>query len=205
MNSPRTSQQQSRIPFVTISICLTTLFLYVVYGPAASGLVYAREAIVQGESWRLLSGHFVHCDLNHLGWNLTAFAILGSLLEQRMERSKLLALIISCCFGVSAWLWCLQNTLHLYCGLSGMLNGMLSVLLVLMWQQQKHPLLLLVAGSALLKIVAESLGGQAIFTQTSWESVPGAHGAGFVTGLLYLFTTTALREVFSKTRCATAS
>lgn len=177
--------QSNPKPWLTISLCVGSLLLFPVLGAAPEALVYNRQALAQGEIWRLLTGHFVHCDFAHLGWNLAALLILGGLLEQRLG-PKLLGVVTISCLGVSGWLWFVKTDLLLYCGLSGMLNGLLAVLLATLWQESRHPALPLVAVGVLLKIIIEAASGQAIFTHLSWAGVPGAHGAGLAAGVLYL-------------------
>lgn len=172
------------VPWVTVGLSLFTVLLYLFYDAAPEALIYDRFSIAQGEFWRLFSGHFVHCDTTHLGWNLAAFFILGGLLERRLGTGFLKVVGVSC-LGVSGWLWFVKSNLILYCGLSGMLNGLLAVLLFVLWRELKHPLLLIIGIMALLKITLETASGQAIFTDLSWASVPGAHGAGMAAGLLY--------------------
>jgi rhomboid family GlyGly-CTERM serine protease len=177
------------IPWLTFTICLGSVLLFLILGAVPDILIYNRSAIENGEIWQLLSNHFVHCDLSHLGWNITAFFILGSLLEQRLLRTRLFGLITISCIGVSIWLWFLKTDLTLYCGLSGILNGLLSALLLILWRENKHPLIPLVGVAAVMKIIIETLSQQTIFTHFSWESVPGAHGAGMIAGVVFFLIT----------------
>lgn len=177
-------------PWLTISLCLGSLLLFLILGAAPESLIYSRQAIAQGEIWRLLTTHFVHCDFSHLLLNLVALLLLGGLLEQQIN-GKFTGVVAIGCLGVSSWLWFAKTDLQFYCGLSGMLNGLLAVLLATLWQKNRHPILPVIAIASLLKIVIESTSQQAIFTHLSWTSVPGAHGAGFVTGIIYLVITVA--------------
>jgi rhomboid family GlyGly-CTERM serine protease len=181
------------IPWLTVSFSCIILLLYLFFGSAPASLLYDRYEIAQGQYWRLLSGHFVHCDVQHLSLNLMAFLILGGLLEQRLGIRMCKVIVISC-LGVSGWLWFVKGDLLLYCGLSGMLNGLLTVLLVVLWQETRNLILPFIGAGALLKVVFEVESGQAILTDLSWDSVPGAHGAGLATGLLYLLAVVVLKE-----------
>ena len=55
--------------------------LFVAFGGAPAALVYDRAAIGNGEIWRLATGHLVHLDLQHLGYNIGALLALGALYE----------------------------------------------------------------------------------------------------------------------------
>lgn len=184
------------VPWVTGVIVLAAAAVHFTMGPAAEGLVYDRGAIASGDIWRLISGHFIHCDLQHLLWNLAAIAILGGLLELRIG-FKLVGVVLASCLGVSGWLWFMKSELNAYCGLSGMLNGMLVVLLTVLWKEHRHPLIPLIGLGSILKIVVETAWQQSLFTSLSWAAVPGAHGAGFAAGLFYLFFKAGGRWVFS--------
>ena len=181
-------------PWFTISLCLGCTLLFMILGAVPDTLIYNRIAIEQGEIWRLLSNHFVHCDISHLGWNLAALLILGSLLERRLG-ARLLGLTAISCIGVSSWLWFIKTDLALYCGLSGMLNGLFSTLLLILWRENKHPILPLIAIAAVIKIIIEASTQQAIFTHLSWDSVPGAHGAGMIAGLCFFLITMVPKEI----------
>lgn len=174
-----------KAPWLTGLMVVATAVFHLGLGPAAEGLLYQRQAIAGGELWRLVSGHFVHCDSAHLIWNLAAMGYIGGLLERRIG-ARLIEVVLVSCLGVSCWLWFMKSSLAAYCGLSGMLNGLLAVLLALLWKELRHPLVPLVAAGSLLKIAVESAGNQSLLTNLSWEAVPGAHGAGFTAGLLFL-------------------
>ncbi len=199
-NSKQTNFQK---PWFTITLCLGCALLFMILGAVPDTLIYNRNVIEQGEIWRLLSNHFVHCDISHLGWNLVGLLILGSLLEQHLG-AKLLGLTAISCIGVSSWLWFIKTDLTLYCGLSGMLNGMFSFLLLILWRENKNPVIPLIAIAAVIKIIIEASTQQAIFTHLSWDSVPGAHVAGILTGLFYFLITTVPKETIPRTRSSLA-
>ena len=90
--------------------------------------------------------------------------------------------------GVDLWLWWGEPALRYYCGLSGILNGLLVAGLLYLWRDLQHPLVLLTAAGAALKILVEINVGQALLTQTAWPSVPTAHAAGFLCGLVLAIT-----------------
>jgi hypothetical protein len=74
--------------------------------------------------------------------------------------------------------------LRYYCGLSGILNSLLIFGLLYLWRDMRHPLILLTMAGAITKIVLELGAGQALLTSTAWPSVPTAHAAGFLCGLV---------------------
>lgn len=170
------------LPWRTLLLAGLALALYLLAGPAPGALVYDRAAIAQGEWWRLLSGHWVHADGSHAGWDILGLLCLGLLFEPKLGRLLPLALLA----GTAAVdLWLLTGSgLARYCGLSGILNALLAAGLAAWWRELRSPAIPLVAAGALAKIVVEIGAGEALFTRTLWPSTPIAHGAGFAAGAL---------------------
>lgn len=172
-----------RLPRFTLLLMAICLGLYIILGPAPGSLVFDRAAIVQGEWWRLYTGHLVHSDARHALWNILALGILAALLERRGGRR--LGLIGA--FGavaVDLWLWWGQPALQWYCGLSGLLNTMLVVVLFDLWSETRRRVVWAIGMVLMAKLVMETVLNQALFTHTLWPSVPWAHVAGFAGGLV---------------------
>jgi rhomboid family GlyGly-CTERM serine protease len=167
----------------TLLLTGLALGLFLGFGAAPEAWVYDRAAIAQGEWWRLVSGHWVHSDLEHAAWDIGALLVLGLLFESRL-RWRLCSVLVLSSLGVDLWLWCFEPALRFYCGLSGILNGMLALGLLKLWRETRHPLVWLTGLGAIVKILWEIGSGEALFTSTLWPSVPEVHAAGFVSGLL---------------------
>jgi rhomboid family GlyGly-CTERM serine protease len=92
--------------------------------PGAFGaLAYHRGGVLQGELWRLLTGHLVHASPSHLLWDLLPLLCLGFLFERCLARSLWGTLGISAVV-VGGGLLLLSPALAVYSGLSGVLNGL---------------------------------------------------------------------------------
>ncbi len=167
-----------RLPWHTFLLLLFSGALYVVGGPAPEGWVFDRQAVIRGELWRLMTGHWVHGDTAHLAWNLAALAILGWLTERRLGPSGLYAALLAGMMAVSAGIWLCVPDLDLYCGFSGVLNTLLFVYLIDAWRKSNNAMFLLVMLGAAAKIGFELIQSSAIFTGTTWPAVPLAHLAG---------------------------
>jgi len=176
------------LPWRSFLLGAGALATYLVLGAAPEAWVFDRVAITQGEWWRLITGHWVHSDLAHAAWDITALLLFGALFEARLKWRLPLALLVAT-VGVDLWLWWGEPALLYYCGLSGILNGLLITGLLYLWRDLQHPLILLTAAGAALKIIVEINVGQAIFTQTVWPSVPTVHAAGFLSGLALTWST----------------
>lgn len=176
---------QHRLPVMTLALAGLAVVLFATLGRAPSALVFDRAAITDGEWWRLLSGHWVHSDRGHLGWNTGALILLGSIVEMHNRRALSAGLIIGS-LGVSLMIWLgLSNMTH-YCGLSGVLNTLLLSALYALWRQARSPGPIIIGALSLLKILVESTSGAALFTHAVWASVPLAHLAGWITGLVLI-------------------
>ncbi len=173
-----------RLPRFTLLLTLVCIGLYTLLGPAPAALVFDRGAVAQGEWWRLVTGHFVHGDVQHALWNITALAILAAILERR--GACYLGWVVA--FGIAAvdlWLWWGTSSLEWYCGLSGLLNTLLVVVLIDVWLETRRPLVAIIGVMLVAKLTLEIALNQALFTHTAWPSVPWAHAAGFAGGLLF--------------------
>jgi len=170
-------------PWRTLALTAAAVALFLLFGPAPETWVFDRGAIAEGEWWRLVTGHWVHSDPAHAVWDIAALLLIGAIGEGRLGWRLPVALLIGS-FGVGAWLWWGVPGIHHYCGLSGILNGLLALALVSLWRDTHHPVVLLAGIGAMAKIVVEIIGGAALLTQTAWPSVPTAHAAGFLSGLV---------------------
>jgi rhomboid family GlyGly-CTERM serine protease len=168
-------------------LLLIGLAVYVFGGPAPESLVFDRQAIMQGELWRLLTGHWVHTDIEHLVWNLLALGILGWMIETSLGHLKLYTALITGMCVVNAWVWWFIPSLDYYCGLSGILNTLLFVILIDGWRRSRNYIFPLVVIGATAKIGFELFQSSAIFTNTSWPAVPEAHLAGALAAVLLMF------------------
>ena len=147
-------------------------------------LAYDREAILNGQLWRLLSCHFVHLNLNHFLLDGSGFLLIWWIFQDVLTR-KLLWLWLGVSAPVCGLLLLLDPNLHGYVGLSGILHGWLVIALLLGWRSA--PLL----HSAALLLVT----GKLIYEQTGFYDAdylghlihgsvyPLAHLYGALTGL----------------------
>ncbi|MCK5180845.1 MAG: rhombosortase [Candidatus Omnitrophica bacterium] len=173
-----------RVPWLTLALAGFMVALYLAETVVFSFSLFDKTLIAQGEWWRFVTGHFVHCNFEHLFWDLLAFVILGGIIEIHSRRELMFSLLISC-LGVSAWLTWGDTTWTTYCGLSGALNGLLFVAAIKIWQKTGDKIYIAVLIVTVLKMVYEFTTHQTIFTDLGSQAVPSAHAAGFVAGALY--------------------
>ncbi len=193
-NHADVGQGGAKLPWLTSVLVGLAALSFLLAGPAPEFWVFDRAAIDQGEWWRLLSAHWVHSDAAHLAWNLGAFAILGGLLEHSSRRGLLIGLLLGT-LAVDLGVWFLLPGLDYYCGLSGVLNTLLVPVLYAAWRRTRHPVVSVTAFVAAIKLIVELGTQQAVLTHAAWPSVPEAHLAGAIAGVLAVAAGVSLRQV----------
>ena len=89
-------------------------------------LRYDRIAIVDGEGWRLLSGHFLHLGWSHFALNAIGLLLIFYLVGTRYTPSGWALISIVTLAVIDLGFWALQPELIWYVGLSGLLHGFLA-------------------------------------------------------------------------------
>ncbi|HEC07877.1 MAG TPA: rhombosortase [Thiolapillus brandeum] len=172
------------LPWRTLLLATAAVAAYLLLGAAPENWVFDRAAITRGEWWRLLSGHWVHSGAAHAGWDIGALLLLGFLFEKTLGRHLVSVLLLGS-LGIDAWIWWGEPSLGYYCGLSGILNTLMAVGLVSLWQEMRHPLIALTGLGFVAKVLIELSGGQMLLTSTAWPGVPEVHAVGMFVGMLY--------------------
>ncbi len=151
-------------------------------------LEYRREALVDLELWRLVTGHWTHGSFEHFLWDTLAFVALGCglcALSPRAFRNTVLGSVAA----ISAFLLVYGERWEVYRGLSGIDTALfvaLAGVLSLDGQGKQRwifPVALLLAAG---KIGWEAVTGTALFAADipGHAVVPLAHGVGAAVGLL---------------------
>ena len=177
------SHGSAKLPWLTAALAAGLGIAFALLGPAPGQLLVEPGGDWLSEPWRLLTGHFVHADRGHLGWNLAALLLLGVVGERLCELSpgRYLGLLVTGALAVDLWLFGLHDDLARYCGLSGVLNGLFAWVLIELWRRWRSP------WPIALLLAVEAHHGGALLPTTSWQSVPGAHLAGLLTGVAWAF------------------
>ncbi|MDZ7903662.1 MAG: rhombosortase [Rheinheimera sp.] len=88
-------------------------------------LDFDRNAIYQGEWWRLFTGHLMHNNAWHLGMNFGALIVILAVQGMHLTVARFLVLLIAGCLMISLDILFLSPTMMIYCGLSGWLHCLL--------------------------------------------------------------------------------
>ena len=181
MNPARLLHQQ----LVLIVLVLTMLTLQSLNASSGTWLEYQRAAILHGEVWRLLSGHFIHINWSHLLLNLAGLALIWILGFSDLGMIRQLTAIFLCCLAISCAMLVFNPGLDWYRGFSGVLHGLFAIVAVRYLSDHRYFSLLLLVSLALKIVYEKTLGPM------PWHQDPGnylvvvnAHLYGSITGLL---------------------
>lgn len=103
-------------------------------------LRYQREAVLQGEYWRLLSGHLVHGSTLHLALNAVGLTLIAALFPRDYSWRAWLLIALFSMLTIDAGLVFYEPHLRWYVGLSGVLHGALAAGTVAWWRHESKPL-----------------------------------------------------------------
>jgi rhomboid family GlyGly-CTERM serine protease len=87
-------------------------------------LRYERHAVLDGELWRLWTGHLIHLGWAHWGLNTMGLLLCGLLTDHWPHARVLLMRVLSLSLFISAGFVLLMPSLSQYVGLSGVLYGL---------------------------------------------------------------------------------
>ncbi len=149
------------------------------------GLRYERTAVMAGEVWRLLSGHFVHLGLSHFALNMAGLGLVWYLVGDAMGRYQWLVVMAISVAAIDIGLWVFNPELQWYVGLSGVLHGLLVAGLVASASSERKESIA-VAIIVAAKIAWEQFSGPLPGSEASSGGavIVDAHLYGAVAGLL---------------------
>lgn len=105
-------------------------------------LRYEREAVLQGEYWRLLTGHLVHGSWLHLFLNGAGLGLIVALFPDHYSTRQWLLIGLLSLIAIDAGFVFWEPQLHWYVGLSGVLHGALAAGAVAWWRYESKRLAL---------------------------------------------------------------
>lgn len=152
---------------------------------AAHLLRYQRTAVMDGEWWRLLSGHLVHLGPVHLGLNLAGLALVWALFGPRLSHAAWGLVLLLSALGCGLGLYWFSPGLIWYVGLSGVLHGLFVAGALAEWRVDPRSSAVLLAVLA-AKLLWEQLAGGTPGTarMIGGAVVVDAHLYGAISGLL---------------------
>lgn len=146
------------------------------------------------EPWRAVTGSLVHASAAHLAGNLLLFLPLAAWRELRVGALRLLGELLALAAGVAVALRVLPPDWTTYCGLSGVVYGLLALFLTGEILRPARPeartLAATILGAIVLKTALELghggwVGGAARLEEAlGVRYLPGSHAGGLVAGAL---------------------
>ncbi len=153
-------------------------------GDAARTLLrYDRIEIAAGEWWRLLSGHWVHLDLEHAALNALGAALMWALFARDYSVREWGAVLLASVICIDAGFWLLDPRLEWYVGSSGVLHGVMAAGTVAHLRRRELEGWVLLA-FLVLKLAWEQFHGALPWSGAVGPVVVNAHLYGAVGGAL---------------------
>ena len=141
-----------------------------------TALRYERSAVLAGEAWRLMTGHLVHTDIVHLGWNLLGLLIVALLFARDYSWRQWLVILVVSTATTDLGFLLLEPQLEWYVGFSGVLHGLMAAGLAAWLRTSRDAITWIVTGLFAAKLAWEHFAGPLPFTAASL-AVPVVHEA----------------------------
>jgi len=182
----RLARQTSRDWILPGVLALALAGVHLAGPDAMHALRYERTAILAGEPWRLVTGHLVHFDLAHLGWNLVGVMLVWILFAREFTWRGWLIVLFASTAAIDLGFLAFEPDLEWYVGFSGVLHGCMAAGLVAWLRSGWHAPTVLVAAIFVGKLLWEQLSGPLPFTAgtMSLPVIHAAHSYGAVGGAL---------------------
>ncbi len=167
-----------------LALCAIALLIQLGGNEASLWLRYDREGILNGEVWRIITGHLVHLGWPHLLMNLIGLILIWLLFGHLIKRNSWLIICTTSAIGISAGMMVFNPELKWYVGLSGVLHGMFvagAIVSVKAGYRAELLLLLLLTGKLAWEQVVGPLPGSAEFA--GGNVIVDAHLYGAISGL----------------------
>lgn len=189
--------RRAAIACVTLAAIIGALAL--IGNSATEVLRYDRGAILDGEYWRLVTGHLVHAGIAHTLLNMAGLLLIMFLFPEPWPLWVWLQRVFIISLGISAlMLWRIPE-LGWYVGLSGTLHGLF--VLGFWWSyRQGDRFSLLLLAVLLAKLIWEHFQGP-ISSNEELVGVPvlvEAHSYGAICAGIYLFLVATFKRITAK-------
>ena len=181
-------------PFVSTAVACAAVVVWAFPG-ATEALIDRHDAPEISGPWRVLTGSLVHASWTHLAANVLLFLPLAAWRERQVGALRLAAELAALALGVAVGVRWAHEGWQTYCGLSGVVYGLVAAI-VLEAALRREPRAALRGASALLlcaifvKTGLEVWGGgwlwasDALGRSLGVRYLPGSHLGGLASGAL---------------------
>ena len=147
---------------------------------------YNRDAIANGEYWRLITGHFIHLNNTHLLLNMLGVGLVLMLFDNVLAIWQWLVVLLASAFIISVLMYLNLPQVQGYVGLSGVIHGLYvlaSMRLLIQPKERNFAIILMLMVT--LKLLTENVGQGISFTadMIGGRVLYQAHLYGALTGL----------------------
>jgi rhomboid family GlyGly-CTERM serine protease len=148
-----------------VGLLALVLVLLWLTGEAGRDLLrYERTAVLQGQYWRLLTGHLVHYSGQHLLLNGVGLALIAGLFPRDYSLRGWLLILASSMLIIDLGFVFLEPQIEWYVGMSGVLHGALAAGAVSWWRHESKPRALALIAILLGKLTWEQWHGALPFS-----------------------------------------
>ncbi len=166
-------------------VFVIALIAFIFDGQVSDQLIYNRNAVMTGEYWRLITGHFFHSNGNHFMLNAAAVALLWALHGQNYRHKNYLMVFLVSAIICSLGMYWFSGHIVLYVGLSGVLHGFFvwGALMDIKHKEKTGYILLI---GVIVKIIHEQVYGASAEVESliAASVATDAHLYGAIGGLL---------------------
>ena len=168
---------------VPLTIILISFAMALGGSTASFWFRYDRDAIMSGEIWRIITGHFVHLGWKHFIMNIAGLLLIWLLFGRLISTLKWALCIIINALFISIGFIIFNKDLNWYVGLSGVLHGMFvcgAIASLVQGYRAEALLLILLIGKLIWEQLQGALPGSAVFA--GGDVVVDAHLYGAIIG-----------------------
>lgn len=128
-------------------------------------LAYNRDAIVKGEYWRLITGHFIHLNNMHLLLNMLGVGLVLMLFDHLLAIWQWLVVLLASALIISLLIYLNLPQVQAYVGLSGVIHTLYVLgTLQLLNQPKERNFAIILMLMVTLKLLTENVGQGISFT-----------------------------------------
>src|SRR5882724_3001545 len=147
-------------------------------------LQYRRSSILQGEYWRLVTGHVVHAGFRHLILNLAGAAIMAALFLRTYSLRQWTYILLASLIAIDLGFLLRDRDLETYVGLSGVLHGVLAAGTIAWWRTESRGLAIALTAITVGKLTWEQWQGPVSLAGEELVVIVNAHLYGAIAGTL---------------------
>ena len=159
------------------------VLLGIVGADIRASLRYERLGVLNGEWWRLLTGHLVHGNFQHLALNVAGTGLVALLFGRDYSAAQWLFILLAGAACIDAGFVFCEPQLVWYVGFSGVLHSAVTAGIIAWWRYENRLLTLLVAALLGAKLFWEQQRGALPFSG-DMPVIVDAHLFGAIGGVL---------------------